>query len=63
VLSVGEDLQWPNGIQGVHALMHGDEDLDRVVARSILLNDCTHFDGSVWDWMFEVIVDEEEESD
>lgn len=47
VLGHAEDLQWANGIHGVHVVVQGDEDLERL--NRALINDCTHLAGvGVW---------------
>lgn len=47
VLGHAEDLQWANGVHGVHAVVQGDEDLERL--NRALINDCTHLAGvGVW---------------
>lgn len=46
MLSRSEDLQWADGIHGVHAVVHGDEDLDWLML-AVVLNDCTHLAGLI----------------
>ena len=51
MLSPAEDLQWPNNIHGVHALMERDKNLDGLNSTVRLLDDCTHLVGLL-DLMF-----------
>lgn len=40
-----EDLHGPNGIHSVHALVEGDENLDRLIVAIRFFYDCTHLAG------------------
>lgn len=45
VLSPGEDLQRAYHVHGVHAIVHGDENLEGLDVSLRFIRDCTHRDG------------------
>lgn len=47
VLSLTEDLQWADGIHGVHLVVKSNEDLERLSVALRFLNNRTHLAGIV----------------
>lgn len=50
MLSLGKDLQWADGVHGVHVVVEGNEDLERLDVALRFLDDCTHLAGVVEWW-------------
>lgn len=47
MLSLSKDFQWADGVHGVHLVVEGNEDLERLNVALRFLNNRTHLAGIV----------------